>query len=145
MIVPAVLAMELLPAAEALALVLGSAGVVKLFDLGYKVYQTRKARKLAESTAHLTQSAEVRRIGIDEVDVVLESMRGEIARLNETLQNCHGENRRCEQSINQMTIDNLRLTAKVVQHEFTINQLERKAGLPETDFGLHETKTSDPG
>ena len=71
---------------------------------------------------------------IEEVDVVLDSMRDEIARLNQSIKNCHEEHERCGAQINQMTIDNLRLIARSTQYEFQINHLQRLAGLPETNF-----------
>jgi chromosome segregation ATPase len=148
MLPPSFLALALTPAVEALALILSSAGVVKLFDIGYQALRNRRLKKLKESATHVSQAAEVKRIGIEEVDVVLDSMRDEITRLNQSNKNCHEEHERCGVQINQLTIDNLRLIARSTQYEFQINHLQRQAGLEETNFGQKDDEpkkeTPDP-
>lgn len=50
------------------------------------------------------------------------------------LEKCKGEHALCEQKINLITMFNLRLQARETRYQKTINRLESKLGLEQTDF-----------
>ncbi len=109
---------------EVLAVLLSFLGVVAILAtvIGYFIVQVRK------------QSGAVKDGLISDLTKLCEVNKGKIEDLMKGLEGCKAEHEKCERRINDITIFNLRLQAREVGYQNSINRLEKKLGISQTDF-----------
>ena len=84
---------------------------------------------------------------IQELRTLCEVHKGKIADLEQGLRGARQEHAACERKINGITAFNLRLQAREVNYQKTINRLELRLGMDPTDFAdvSHAPEDSDFG
>ena len=71
---------------------------------------------------------------IDELKDLCTVHKEKIAEVSRGLESCKSEHEKCEMRINDITAFNLRLQARELGYQQSINRLEQRLGLPTTDF-----------
>jgi hypothetical protein len=109
---------------EVLAVILAFFAVVAILAtvIGYFIVQVRK------------QSGAVKDGLISDLTKLCEFNKDKIDDLTTGLEGCKAEHQKCERRINDITIFNLRLQAREVGYQNSINRLERQLGISQTDF-----------
>ena len=93
------------------------------------------------------QKRTVKSDAIQDLNDVVEAQSLKIQLLNDGLTSCRAEHEKCERKINLITAFNLRLQAREGLYQKTINRLEARSGLEQTDFSnvSHALEDSDFG
>lgn len=71
---------------------------------------------------------------IKDLSTLCETHKGKIEELSAGLEGCKAEHAKCEGRINAISAFNLRLQAREIGYQKSINRLERRLGIIETDF-----------
>jgi chromosome segregation ATPase len=109
-------------------LVIGLVGVAA----GYLFYSFR------------SQKPKVRADAIAELSRAFEGVKAQCEQLDQKVKNVVAEHERCQRKLNRISAFNLRLQAREVRYQKTINRMERKLGEEVTDFSDITDTPEDP-
>lgn len=86
-----------------------------------------------------SQARKVKADVVRELNDVIDALGEKIKILKELIDKCAREHKECEEKVNEVTQFNLRFQAREKLSHTTINRLERKLGLDETEWDATES------